>query len=227
VESGIYWGGPGGFSADRRVGLPTNRVNAVALHDVNNDGFEDIIFANGEGRFSYVYLSDRGNFDPRRRIELPTSDARGCAAADLNRDGFPDIVFTNHEVSGNPLTASYIDWGGPNGYSAQHPQELETVGAWGLSLADLNRDGRPDIVISGCVASTVFEQCRLLLKSLEGLSIKHFSKNRNAQVYFRSHRCNTSAVLGHAKARVRDSRDVSWSDRRPEYYRCVRCNYSI
>lgn len=148
ARSFVYWGGPEGYAPARRQELPTNEVNAVALADVNGDGRPDILFANGAGPVSYIYLNQGGAFAPDRRIELPTSDARDCAAADLNGDGRADVFFTNHQTAGNPLTESTLYWGGPEGFSPARRQNFETVGAWGVSLADLNEDGRIDIVVS-------------------------------------------------------------------------------
>ena len=148
VNSYIYWGGSEGFDPARRAELPTHKVHAVALGDVNVDGWTDVAFANGHGPVSYIYLSQAGRFDPQRRLEFATSDARDCAIADFNRDGTADVFFTNHQTAGNPLTLSYLYWGGKDGFSADNRQEFETVGAWGLSAADLNHDDWKDLVIS-------------------------------------------------------------------------------
>lgn len=148
LPSFIYWGGKNGFSAATRTELPTNQVNDVEVADVNRDGYPEIVFANGRGAASYVYLNDRGRFDPERRVELPSSDARGCAAGDLNGDGFVDLFLTNHQVAGNPMTLSFLYWGGEDGFSRERRQPFQTTGAWGVSLADLNKDRRPELVVS-------------------------------------------------------------------------------
>lgn len=157
INSYVYWGGKDGFSALRRTELPTNQVNAVAIADINKDGYPDIIFANGLGDKSYIYLSDHGKFDEHRRIELPTSEARGVAVKDVNADGWADIFFTNYETAGNCLTHSYLYFGGPNGFSAEHRQEFETIGAYGVSIADLNGDGLPEIVVSNFTDGRSFD----------------------------------------------------------------------
>ena len=148
VPSYIYWGASKGFSPDRRTELPTRQANWVAIGDANGDKLPDIVFANGLGNASYIYLNKAGGFAPDNRLELPTNDARGCVLADLNRDGTVDLFFTNHQTAGNPLTLSYLYWGSPSGFAADRRQEFETVGAWGVSAADLNQDGFEELVIS-------------------------------------------------------------------------------
>ena len=140
VNSFIYWGGQSGFDPKRRSEVPTRQANAVCISDINGDDWLDLAFANGQGDRSYAYLNSGGRFAPDQRLELPTHDARDCAVSDLNRDGFADVFFTNHQASANPLTVSYLYWGSPEGYSPERREEFETVGAWGVSLADLNRD---------------------------------------------------------------------------------------
>jgi hypothetical protein len=157
IDSFVYFGGEKGFSAEHRTELPTNQVNAVAVADVNGDKRPDILFANGKGDASFVYLNESGNFAASKRISLPTTDSRGCAAADLNGDGAVDLFFTCNQTAGNPLTLSYLYWGGSQGFSPERRQTFETVGAWGVTLADLNEDGRVDIVVSNLQEYTSFD----------------------------------------------------------------------
>lgn len=148
IGSYVYFGGEGGFTPERRVELPTNQANAVEIADVNADGAPDILFANGTGEVSYIYLNRAGTFDKTARIELPTSDARDVAAADVNGDGSVDGFFANHQTAGNPLTHSTLYFGSRDGFSPENRQQFETVGAWGVSIADLNGDERPEIIVS-------------------------------------------------------------------------------
>ncbi|MGH9159812.1 MAG: FG-GAP repeat domain-containing protein [Vicinamibacteraceae bacterium] len=161
TASFIYFGSSSrdGFTARKRVDLPTNQANAVITADVNGDGWLDVLFANGLGDASYIYLSDRGSFSAggQRRIDLPTSEARDVAAADMNGDGAVDVFFANHQTAGTPLTKSYVYWNGSNGLSEANRQELETVGAWGASVADLNGDQRPEIIVSNFREHESFE----------------------------------------------------------------------
>ncbi|MBI4582558.1 MAG: VCBS repeat-containing protein [Planctomycetes bacterium] len=158
TDSFVYFGGSDGFTPQRRAYLPTRQVNAVALADVNGDKWIDILFANGQGDASTIYLSQNGSLDAGKRIDLPTSDARDVAAGDLNGDGCMDVFFTNHQTAGNRLTTSYLYFNdGKGAFSPERRQEFETIGAWGASIGDLNKDGRNDIVISNFQEHESFE----------------------------------------------------------------------
>ena len=140
----------------------------MTLGDVNNDGLPDIVFANGKGTASYAYLNSSKGFEPDRRLELATSNAKACAVADLNRDGHNDIFFTNHHASNNRLTHSYLYWGGEKGFSDKSRQEFETVGAWGVSVADLNHDQYPEIIVSNYKEHFSFDVPSVILWNSEG-----------------------------------------------------------
>ena len=168
VDSYIYWGGAEGFQAGHRTGLPTHQANWLALGDVDNDGQPDIVFANGKGPVSYAYLNGSEGFKPDRRLEFATSNAKACAVADLNRDGRNDVFFTNHHTGNNRLTHSYLYWGSEQGFSAEGRQEFETVGAWGVSLADLNHDRYPEIIISNYKEHFSFDVPSVILWNSEG-----------------------------------------------------------
>src|SRR5690606_9577041 len=45
----IYWGGPDGYSNDRRTQLPANFPVDVGVADLNNDGTLDIVATNYHG----------------------------------------------------------------------------------------------------------------------------------------------------------------------------------
>jgi len=150
VPSCIYWGSATGYRLKRRTELPTTGARDVQVADLNGDGWPDIIYANRNGGASYIYwaTSANGDYSPLRRTLLPTSHASRCAVADLNGDGRPDLIFSNENDERQNEVVSIIYWNSPNGFFPSQKTELPTLGAMGVTVKDLNNDGRPDIVFA-------------------------------------------------------------------------------
>jgi hypothetical protein len=155
----IFWGGKDGFSDRNQTSIPAiSSVNAE-IADLNHDGYLDLILCNhidsktlSHRISSYVYYGGPGGFSAANRIELPTLGAHDASVADLNADGNLDIVFSNYHADMTREPPSYIYWGDRSGrFSASRRTELPTRSAAGDMIADLNRDGYPDIVFSNHV----------------------------------------------------------------------------
>ncbi|BCX03280.1 MAG: hypothetical protein KatS3mg053_1218 [Candidatus Roseilinea sp.] len=161
VNSYIYWGEPG-LSADRTE-LPAAGAHGIAAVDLNRDGRPEVIFARANDDDthkidSYIYWGQAGGahgvtYGPAARTGLPTRGAHGVAAADLNGDGWPELIFANKFDGDAFAIESYIYWARPGGaygvtYSPAVRTALPTLGAFGVAVADLNDDGRPDVVFA-------------------------------------------------------------------------------
>jgi hypothetical protein len=157
IDSYVYWGGPDGFSTDRRTDLPTYKASSVETGDVDGDKVPDIVFVNEAHETSFAYLNRDGDFSPEDRIEFETHSAKDCAIEDFNRDGYPDIFFSNHVLHGNRTTDSFLYFGSENGFSSENRQSLPTIGAWGVSAGDLNEDGWVDLFVSNYQESHSYE----------------------------------------------------------------------
>lgn len=155
VSPSIFVEGPSGLSPLPAV-LPIHGATDVQLADINGDARPDLVFMNNiAGRTrgdinSYIYWGNtKGDFNPLRRSELPGHSNYKACAADLNDDGYVDLVFGNgwdDYPMGAGTTSIY--WGGPQGFQADHRQDLPVGAANGCSVADLNHDGYLDIVFS-------------------------------------------------------------------------------
>ncbi|MCY4060384.1 MAG: FG-GAP-like repeat-containing protein, partial [Gammaproteobacteria bacterium] len=156
IRSFVYWGSSGGYSAERRLELPTVAASSVAAGDLNKDGLPDLVFANGPqksghaapgpGSGSPIYWNSAEGFEPRRRTVLPSLNPTDCLIEDLNRDGHPDLVFSNEHNARSHRAPSYVYWGGPAGFDTNRRLELTTLGAAAAGSADFDRDGKADLV---------------------------------------------------------------------------------
>lgn len=124
----------------------TERVTDVRVADLNGDGRPDLVLAQfGYDQGCVSWLENTGNGTYKRHVLLELSGAINVCVADFDGDHRPDVaallsqqweeihVFLNQ--GGGNFSPRRI-WGSTN----------EDYGSSGLSVCDLNRDGRPDLL---------------------------------------------------------------------------------
>ena len=160
INSYIYWGSKSGFSSTNRTLLPTSGADGIAIADLDQNGFLDLVFGNQfYGTYkgnSFIYWGSSAGYSIKQRAELPTIGAIGTSVADLNKDGKLDVIFSNYYDGTSHNLNSYVYWGAGN-YSKANRTELPTVGGNGNSIADLNSDGHLDIVFSNHYSGTTYK----------------------------------------------------------------------
>ena len=160
IKPSIYFGGPDGFSPQRRQDVPGwGAVEAVCC-DVNDDGYVDMVLANAAENSvdrdpgSYLLLNGPHGFSAEPTWTLPTDRAHGVCAADINRDGYLDLIFCGFD---NPdLLIFYgaaagegglcFDTANPQRIRMEHGGILYNEPRW-IYLADLNNNGWLDLVV--------------------------------------------------------------------------------
>ena len=156
----IYWGTTGGaYNQTPSTHLPGERSSAVAVADLNQDGFPEIALANSYrlktremGMYnivdtvsvnSYVYWGSQNGYSVESRTSLPTVGASDVKAANLNQDEHLDLVFANR--SGN---VSYIYWGSAAGFRPHRRTSLPTQHPTRCTVEDLDQDSYVDLVFA-------------------------------------------------------------------------------
>jgi hypothetical protein len=131
--------------------------NAVAVADLNGDGKLDLVAALSSGGSSISTLLGNGDgtFQPAVLYNPGLGGATTFAVADVNHDGIPDVVFngTNTYVGANP-NILYVALGNGDG-TFQAPlatSDICSTSGFGpvlyVAVADVNGDGKPDILAS-------------------------------------------------------------------------------
>jgi len=143
-------GGPN-FAAQQTFAVGTGPWNAVAFADLNGDGKVDVIVPNEGSNSISVLLNTTAPGAATQTFTQQTfsvgREPTWVAATDLNGDGKPDIVvvnFLDNDVSvflnTTPAGASTATFAAPQTFASGNLPMSVTV-------ADINGDGKPDLVI--------------------------------------------------------------------------------
>jgi hypothetical protein len=163
-EAGLYYGGPGGFSAANRFVFRIASVRAHAVGDLDGNGWLDVVFPTTSNQV-VIFWNGPGGFDNARKTVLPAAAAVSVELADLDANGFLDVIVANlwdtnpapgkpRSFGGSPEAGTWIYWGGAEGYSVSRRTEIPSVGNEDVAVADLDSDGRLDLVLTSYHAGT-------------------------------------------------------------------------
>jgi hypothetical protein len=146
---------PNGFDPEPAWKLPTARAHGVCCADLDRDGYLDLIFCGFANPEILVFHGTAEGFDIEHpdciRLEhqgVVYDDPRWIYLADLDNDGYLDLV-----VPQIAHDRSFVLWGGPDGFSMDRCQPLNTYHAACARAADLNGNGYLDLILGGHIPS--------------------------------------------------------------------------
>jgi Calx-beta domain/FG-GAP-like repeat/Fibronectin type III domain len=145
------------WQEDTSASLTGVHASSAAWGDYNNDGHLDLLIAgaNGSGqKVTTLYQGDgAGAFMAVTSASFVGVFKGSVAFVDYNSDGRPDVVVTGWDGGSHTFAKLYRNNGGGS-FSEDTAAEANLVGVNFSSIAagDYNRDGRPDLLISGSTA---------------------------------------------------------------------------
>ncbi len=112
--------------------------------------------------FLVAHLGATPLFQPAQAYDSGGTNTFSVVVADVNRDGTPDLVFASQCLIGAPCNYNEGDTGavsvslGNGDGTFQPPQTYSSGGgtAYSVAVADVNRDGKPDILVVNACAGT-------------------------------------------------------------------------
>ena len=152
----ILWGGPEKFSPERRSQLRIPFPISLETADFNGDGQLDLAVGSYRDPVSHhhdmglsIFWGQDGEFRSSNAQWLPGFTPIGMAVADFDSDGHLDL-FSPHYLAEltRESVASYLYWGGPQGFGTRNRTILITDSAHDAMAGDFDQDGRLDLAVS-------------------------------------------------------------------------------
>lgn len=143
-------------------------ASSVAIADLNGDGKPDLVVANScetgsdgqsdcsaGGTVGVLLNNGDGSMQPFVSYNSGGVAASSVAIADLNGDGHPDLVVANQCTSSADCITSVVGVLLGNGDGTFRPVITYAAGngAQAVAVADLNGDGKPDLVLANACMS--------------------------------------------------------------------------
>ena len=143
--------GDGSFGSPEPYGDPGNTF-ALRLADIDRDGDPDALAASGivnEAMVTVLRNDGSGSFEVAGSQALAAAQVVYVAdigVADLNGDGYPDVAGSVDTVSAVVVLLN----DGEGGLLPAVPMDLGQEFPTGLLARDVDRDGRPDLLVASC-----------------------------------------------------------------------------
>jgi Bacterial Ig-like domain (group 3)/FG-GAP-like repeat len=142
-------------------------ATSVTAADVNGDGKPDLLLGNlcsssincNDGSVGVLLGNGDGTFKPALTYISGGFGVESIAVADLNGDGHLDLVVTNCAKTGSgncPAsdgTLGILLGNGDGSFQPAVTYSTGGIGSWSVAVADVNGDGKPDLIVVGYSSS--------------------------------------------------------------------------
>ncbi|MCB0156273.1 MAG: VCBS repeat-containing protein [Anaerolineae bacterium] len=217
--------GDGGFAACKPVSPDRHVSWGVALGDLNNDGYLDVVFANtgAGGEPNRACLGNgHGGFSTCSNVSPELSQNRNVALGDLNEDGNLDAVFARGFNTGERNRVCLGD--GSGGFSGCSDVSPDANGTYAVTLGDLNNDNHLDVVFGNtggtgehnrlCLGdgSGGFSGCSDVSPDADGsfgVALGYINQDSNLDVVFANAVAPSQVCLGDGSGGFSNCSDVS------------------
>ncbi|HKX00486.1 MAG TPA: FG-GAP-like repeat-containing protein [Bryobacteraceae bacterium] len=150
--------GDGTFKAGVDINAGSHPVDIVA-GDFNGDGKLDLAVLNsgatttGAGTGSVSILLGKGDGTFQAAKDLPAGlNPTALAVSDLNSDGKLDLVVAAQAADLSYVLSAFL--GNGDGTFKAATNTPTVFGSHAINIADINLDGRPDLIVAHCCGST-------------------------------------------------------------------------
>ena len=134
-------------------GEPSYRIFDAITHDINHDGYDDVILINDFGYNEVALGKAEGGL---QRVTIPTGlsvydHGMGGAIADFDGNGISDVYITDIGPDSLFAASTCTSWFEASSAWGTRDSTRGTV-TWAVSAGDLDLNGRPDLLVTNSLS---------------------------------------------------------------------------